>query len=88
VCPPAIQQAEAKSKAEIKLLSKKGDQASARVLARELVRSRRAVDRIHTSKAQLNSVSMQLTNQLGAASPLFPCPAHWLTPCGPSNTTA
>ena len=56
-----------KTKQAIKQYAKKGDQASARLLARELVRSRKAVSRLHTSKAQLNSVSMQLGNQLGAA---------------------
>lgn len=35
------------------------------MLAKEIVNSRRAKDRIHTSKAQLNSVGMQLQHQLG-----------------------
>lgn len=34
------------------------------MLAKELVRSRRQKDRIVTSKAQLNSISMQLQHQL------------------------
>ena len=68
----AVQQQELKVKAEIKMLAKKGDNSTARILARELVRSRKAVDRLHTSKAQLNSVSMQLSNQLGARLPRKP----------------
>ncbi|XP_020596353.1 vacuolar protein sorting-associated protein 24 homolog 1-like [Phalaenopsis equestris] len=34
--------------------------ASAKTLAKEIVRSRRAVNRLHENKAQLNSVSMHL----------------------------
>lgn len=59
-----IAREEQKVKITLKALAKKGDQASCRSLAKELVNSRKAQDRIHTSKAQLNSVSMQLQNQL------------------------
>lgn len=41
------------------------NQAILRTLAKELVNSRRAKNRIHTSKAQLNSVGMQLQEQAG-----------------------
>jgi len=39
--------------------------AAAKSLAKELIRSRKAKDRMHTSKAQLNSVGMQLKQQVG-----------------------
>lgn len=56
---------EQKTKREIKLLAKKGDLASAKILAKELLRSRKAKERLYKSKAELNSVSMQLTQNLG-----------------------
>ena len=37
-----------------------------RTLAKELLASRKAKDRLHTSKAQLNSVGMQLQQQASA----------------------
>ena len=45
---------------------KRNDVRNARVLALELVRSRGAVARLYQSKAQLNSVSLQLNENLGA----------------------
>ena len=48
----------------IKQMAKKGDVRTCKILAKELVRSRRQKDRIVTSKAQLNSISMQLQHQL------------------------
>ena len=36
------------------------------VLALELLRTRKAVSRLHTSKAQMNSVSLHLNENLGA----------------------
>lgn len=57
--------ASAKAKAEVKSLAKKGDVKSARILAREVVRSNKQKNRLTTSKARLNSIGMQLTHQLG-----------------------
>lgn len=54
-----------KAKKMIKQMAKKGDIRTCKILAKELVRSRRQKDRIVTSKAQLNSISMQLQHQLG-----------------------
>ncbi|KAF8930067.1 Snf7-domain-containing protein [Dissophora ornata] len=59
-----IETEEAKAKLTIKQMAKKGDIKTCRILAKELVRSRRQKDRIVTSKAQLNSISMQLQYQL------------------------
>ncbi|KAJ1797572.1 Vacuolar protein-sorting-associated protein 24 [Coemansia sp. RSA 2399] len=55
---------ENKVEQSIKQLAKKGDIKSCKALARELVRSRRQKDRIATSNAQLNSISMELRRQL------------------------
>lgn len=59
-----IQKEEAKVKASIKQASKRGDLSNARTLAKEIVRSRKAVNRLHASKAQMNSIVMQMENQL------------------------
>ena len=45
---------------------KRKDERSARVLARELVRTRATVARMYASKAQMNSVIMHLNENLGA----------------------
>jgi charged multivesicular body protein 3 len=54
-----------KAKAEVKKLAKKGDVKSAKILAREVVRSNKQKNRLTTSKARLNSIGMQLQHQLG-----------------------
>ncbi|CAO3684376.1 unnamed protein product [Umbelopsis ramanniana] len=59
-----IEREEAKVKSGIKAVAKRGDTKSCKSLAKELIRSRKHVERLHTSKAQLNSVSMQLNHQL------------------------
>eukprot|EP00002_Diphylleia_rotans_P037894 TRINITY_DN852_c0_g1_i1.p1 TRINITY_DN852_c0_g1~~TRINITY_DN852_c0_g1_i1.p1 ORF type:complete len:213 (+),score=68.90 TRINITY_DN852_c0_g1_i1:66-704(+) len=56
--------AEKKVQREMKDLAKKGRMDSARILARELVHSRKAKERFHTAKAQMNSVSMQIQQNL------------------------
>lgn len=53
-------------KKSIKDAAKRGDTGTCKMLAKEVVRSRKAVNRMHTSKAQMNSVVMQMENQLGA----------------------
>ncbi|BGP31865.1 Vacuolar protein-sorting-associated protein 24 [Rhodotorula toruloides] len=53
-----------KVKAEVKKLAQKGDTKNAKLLAREVVRSNRQKQRMLTSKAQLNSINMQLGHQL------------------------
>jgi len=63
----SIELEEQKIKRSIKELAKKGDKqnlASAKHLAKELIRSRKAKENIYKSKAQLNSVSMQLSQNL------------------------
>ena len=55
---------EQKVKKALKEAAKKGNRGVMVSLAKEILRARKAKDRIHTSKAQLNSISMQLQNQL------------------------
>ncbi|KCV72740.1 hypothetical protein H696_00319 [Fonticula alba] len=59
-----IERQELKAKQTLKEFSKKGQIDSCRSLAKELVMSKNAKNRIIQSKAHLNSVSMQLTQQL------------------------
>lgn len=60
-----IQREEAKVKLEIKKLAKQPHGlSSCKILAKQMVQSRSAVDRLHTTKAQMNSVSMRLSEQL------------------------
>jgi len=41
------------------------------MLAKEVVRSNKQVDRLHVSKARLSSVGMQLTHQSGESALLW-----------------
>jgi charged multivesicular body protein 3 len=47
----------------LKQLAKKNDVAGCKLLAKELVRSKKHKERLHTSRAHLNSISMQLQHQ-------------------------
>lgn len=51
-------------KADIKRIARKGDTRNAKLLAREAVRSNKHRTRLITSKARLNSIAMQLQQQL------------------------
>ncbi|KAI8066757.1 Snf7-domain-containing protein [Gongronella butleri] len=59
----AIDSEEAKVKRAIKQAAKK-DVKVCKMLAKELIRSQRHKDRLYTSKAQMNSIIMQLEHQL------------------------
>jgi charged multivesicular body protein 3 len=56
--------ASSKTKQEIKKLAQRGDVKNAKILAREVVRSGKQKSRLQTSKANLNSIHMQLGHQL------------------------
>ena len=58
-----LAQEETKTKTYIRACLKQGDTAGARLLAKQVVHARRYRDRLYTSKAQLNSMSMQLQHQ-------------------------
>jgi charged multivesicular body protein 3 len=53
-----------KSRSELKVLAKKNDVKSARILAKEVVRANKQRDRLISSKARIGSVQMQLQHQL------------------------
>ena len=55
---------EKKIQREIQKYAKKGERKALTILAKDMVRGRRTRDRLHTAKAQLNSVSMQLQEQM------------------------
>ena len=55
----------------IKDAAKKGDKDVCYILAKELVQSRKATNKIYSAKAQLNSVDMQMKNQLGKMNKLM-----------------
>ncbi|KAF8138708.1 vacuolar sorting protein Vps24 [Boletus edulis] len=56
--------ATSKARQTVKQLVAKGDVKSARILAREVVRSNKQKDRLSVSKARLGSIGTQLTQQL------------------------
>ncbi|CAL1700713.1 unnamed protein product [Somion occarium] len=56
-----------KARQTVKQLATKGDVKSARILAREVVRSNKQKDRLSVSKARLGSISHQLAQQLAMA---------------------
>ncbi|KIK95584.1 hypothetical protein PAXRUDRAFT_826857, partial [Paxillus rubicundulus Ve08.2h10] len=56
--------ATAKARVTVKQLAVKGDVKSARILAREVVRSNKQKDRLSVSKARLGSIGTQLAQQL------------------------
>ena len=53
-----------KVKREIKKYAKSGDIKIVETLAKDIVRSNKLVERLYTAKAQINSVSMKLQNQV------------------------
>ncbi|CAI5970823.1 unnamed protein product [Closterium sp. NIES-64] len=62
-----IQREEVNVKKGIKEAAKRGDLGSAKHLAKELVRSRKAIGRMHEQKAQMNSISLHLGENIAMA---------------------
>lgn len=62
---PDIQREQEKVKRSIKDAAKKGQKDVCVVLAKEMVQSKRAVSKLHASKAHMNSVVLGMRNQLG-----------------------
>ncbi|XP_018576258.1 charged multivesicular body protein 3 [Anoplophora glabripennis] len=60
----SIQREEEKVKRSLKEAAKKSDRDTCLILAKEIIRARKAVNKIYTSKAHLNSVMLQMKNQL------------------------
>lgn len=61
----AIKREEEKVKRSLKEAAKKNDKDSCMILAKEILHARKAVNKIYTSKAHINSVQLQMKNQLG-----------------------
>ncbi|MGH0120100.1 UNVERIFIED_CONTAM: hypothetical protein FKN15_062790 [Acipenser sinensis] len=59
-----IQREEEKVKRSVKDAAKKGQRDACVILAKEVVQSRRAVNKLYASKAQMNSVQLSMKNQL------------------------
>ncbi|XP_075050090.1 charged multivesicular body protein 3 isoform X2 [Mixophyes fleayi] len=59
-----IQREQEKVKHSIKDTAKKGNREACVILAKEVVQSKRAVNKLYASKAQMNSVLMSMKNQL------------------------
>lgn len=59
----SIQREEDKVKLTLKQSAKKGERDVCVILAKEIIRSRKAVNRIKTSQAQLNSVILHMNQQ-------------------------
>ncbi|KAF7152287.1 vacuolar protein sorting-associated protein 24 homolog 1-like [Rhododendron vialii] len=62
-----IQREEKRVQKAIKDAAKRNDMGSAKALAKEIVRSRRTVNRLYENKAQLNSISMHLGESVAIA---------------------
>lgn len=60
----SIQREEEKAKRMLKEVAKKGDRDACTIVAKEIIQSRKAISRIHVSKAQINSVILTMRNQL------------------------
>ena len=60
-----FEEVEKKTTALLKQNAKKKDSKACKLFAKELIRTRRQKTRLYTSKAQLNSIYLQLQNQLG-----------------------
>ena len=71
-----IDSQETQVKRTMKQAAKKNDTMTCKILAKEVVRSRKVKERLYTSKAQLNSMVLQLQHVLGiyslSSSPLIP----------------
>ncbi|KAJ8910876.1 hypothetical protein NQ315_000507 [Exocentrus adspersus] len=60
----SIQREEEKVKRSLKEAAKKSDKDTCLILAKEIIRARKATTKIYTSKAHINSVMLQMKNQL------------------------
>ena len=68
----SLKELEDKSRKMVQQMAKKRPQdvGNARILAKELVRARKQRQRMYQSKATLNSIQMQLQEQVGTCPPL------------------
>lgn len=73
----AIQREEEKVRKSLKEAAKKSDKETCTILAKEIIRARKSISKIYTSKAHLNSVSLQMKNQLGSTKKIKGCFLIW-----------
>ncbi|VVC33464.1 Hypothetical protein CINCED_3A009590 [Cinara cedri] len=59
-----IQREEEKVKRSMKEAAKKGNKDVCIILAKEILRSRKTINKLYTSKTHMNSIQMQMKNQL------------------------
>jgi charged multivesicular body protein 3 len=59
-----IESEESKIQRDLKAAAKKGDRDVCLILAKELIRSKKAKSRIHVAKSQINSISMIIQEQM------------------------
>ncbi|XP_010243255.1 PREDICTED: vacuolar protein sorting-associated protein 24 homolog 1-like [Nelumbo nucifera] len=62
-----VQREEKSVQKAIREAAKRNDMVSAKALAKEIVRSRKAVNRLHENKAQMNSIAMHLGENVAIA---------------------
>ena len=62
-----IQREEQKAVRQVKEAAKRGDTGSAKVLAREIVHTRKTISQLYMNKAHMISMNAQLSEQLGVA---------------------
>lgn len=62
-----IQREEQKAIKQCREAAKRGDPASAKVIARELIHTRKTISQLYTNKAHMVAMNAQLTEQLGVA---------------------
>jgi charged multivesicular body protein 3 len=60
----AIKRQEDRAKKECQKLAKQNQLSSAKILAKEIVRTRKTIERMYVSKAQLNSVANNLQTSM------------------------
>lgn len=68
-----IQREEDKVKRSMKDAAKKGNKDVCIILAKEILRSRKTINKLITSKTHMNSIQMQMKNQLCKINKLVLC---------------
>ena len=63
----AIQREEEKVKRSLKDAAKKGDKDVCKILAKEVVHSHKAINKINAAKAKIKSVEYSMNQQLGGS---------------------
>ncbi|OMO54265.1 Snf7 [Corchorus olitorius] len=74
-----VQREEKSVQKAIREAAKRNDMGSAKALAKEIVMSRKAVNRLYENKAQLNSISMHLGESVGMTTYASDLVMLWLT---------